>query len=279
MSYKHVLVHVDAGARAGERLRIAASLAQRSEGRLTGLFAESDTLGRSLVGRRSPQQFGKALRSAAAAFQSAASEHGLDAEWWPLPPGELDLGGVAAHYCRYADLVVLGQHEGERAHVPEDFAAQVLLQSGRPVLLVPSSGRFGEVGRRVLVSWNASREATRALHDALPLLRGADAVLVLAFQAPSRGPAPARTESGPNIVRHLAAHGISAEYEPAYVKGSTVEASGVDVLSTMLNASAEFRADLVVMGGRGRSGLPFPRAARSTRRSLASMTAPVLLSN
>jgi nucleotide-binding universal stress UspA family protein len=279
MGFRHLLVHVDAGDRAEERIRLAATLARRWDASLTGLFAESDTLGRSLVGRRSPQQFGKVMQRAAAAFEAVARAHRVDAEWWQLPPGELDLGGVAAHYCRYADLSILGQPETKGARVPDDFAAQVLLQSGRPVLLVPSSGHFEDVGRRVLVSWNGSREGTRALHDALPILAGAEKVLVLAAQTPpSRRADHAEERSHPNVVRHLAKHGIAVEYQPAYVHDGTVGASGVDVLNNVLNVSAEFGADLVVMGARGRTTVPFPLPSRSTRRKLRSMTAPVLLS-
>jgi nucleotide-binding universal stress UspA family protein len=279
MGFKHLLVHVDAGDRAEERIRLAAALARRWEASLTGLFAESDTLGHSLVGKRSPQQFGKATQRAATAFEAIARAHRVDAEWWQLPPGELDLGGVAAHYCRYADLSILGQPETEGARVPDDFAAQVLLQSGRPVLLVPSFGHFEDVGRRVLVSWNGSREGTRALHDALPILAGAEKVLVLAAQTPP-GPRPERPHerTHPDVVRHLARHGVAVEYQAAYVHDGTVGASGVDVLNNVLNVSAEFGADLVVMGARGRTTVPFPLPARSTRRSLRSMTAPVLLS-
>jgi nucleotide-binding universal stress UspA family protein len=279
MGYRHLLVHVDAGDRAEERIRLAATLARRWDAQLTGLFAESDTLGRSLVGKRSPQQFGKAAQRAAAAFEAIARTHRVETEWWQLPPGELDLGGVAAHYCRYADLSVLGQPDDDDGRVPDDFAAQVLLQSGRPVLLVPSTGHFEDVGRRVLVSWNGSREGTRALHDALPVLTGAEKVLVLAAQAPP-GPEPerAKEKAHPDVVRHLAKHGVAVEYQPAYVRDGTVGASGVDVLNNVHNACAVFGAHLVLLGAGGRTTVPFPLPSRSTRRKLRSMTAPVFLS-
>jgi nucleotide-binding universal stress UspA family protein len=278
MGYRHLLVHVDVGHRAEERIRLAAALARRWGAQLTGLFAESGTLGRSIVGRRSPQQFAKTAKGAAEEFEAIASAQKVEVDWWQLPAGELDLGGVAAHYCRYADLSILGQPEGDGARVPDDFAAQVLLQSGRPVLLVPSSGHFEDVGRRVLVSWNGSREATRALNDALPILEGAEKVLVLAAQSPPMPSSRPEGKAYPDIVRHLASHGIAVEYQSAYVQHGTISASGVDVLNNVLNVSSEFGADLVVMGARGRTTVPFPLPARSTRKKLGSMTAPVLLS-
>jgi hypothetical protein len=66
--------------------------------------------------------------------------------------------------------------------VPADLVEQVLLHGGRPVLVVPSAGQYRDVSRRVLVAWNSSREAARALNDAIPLMRNAETVVVVAFQ-------------------------------------------------------------------------------------------------
>ena len=130
----------------------------------------------------------EANRSARALFEAKTSAASVPAEWWELPPGEYgEVVPQAAACCRYADLAILGQHEGEGAAVPEDFAQEMALGSGRPVLVVPAFGRHAGVGRRVLVAWNGSREAARALNDAIPLMRGAEAVVVLAFVQPEAG--------------------------------------------------------------------------------------------
>lgn len=277
MSYKHLLVHVDSGKRAPERIRLAAKLARAWGAHLTGLFAESGSFGRSVVASRSPQQFAKAEKAAAAEFDAVVKEARLEREWWQIGPTAGDVGEIAAQYCRYVDLAILGQPDPHDPRVPEGFASEVVLQSGRPVLLVPWAGSFDHVGRRVLVAWNRSREGTRALHDAMPFLRAAEKVLVVAFQAPHTGPAAEGAK--PNIVRHLAANGIAAEYHPAFVENGSVGKSGVDVFNTVLNLGSDFGADLVVMGARGRTGFPFSQLASTTERSLRSMIAPVLLSH
>ncbi len=153
----------------------------------------------------------------------------------------------------------------------------MLLDSGRPVLLVPTTGQFAEIGRRVVVEWFGSRESARALGDALPLMRQAQAVHVLDLRA-RHG---VRDDDAPaqEVIRHLAAHGISAQAEPTYLAVREAKASGMEVLDVLLNRCADFGADLVVMGARGRHGVPFPRVARTAQRSLDEITAPVLLSH
>lgn len=84
--------------------------------------------------------------------------------------------------ARYADLAILGQEDPDdpQAHGWTAIAEQVLFSSGRPILMVPYVGQFAQVGRRVLIGWNAQREAARAIHDAVPLIRNAAVVTVVA---------------------------------------------------------------------------------------------------
>ncbi len=277
MTFKHLIVHVDGGARAQARLELAVKLARRFGARLTGLFVEGEAPGLKLRAPRHGSQ-ADALAAAATRFAAAVGEAKLESDFWKVPSGELDPGGVAAHFCRYADLAILGQPDPEEARVPEDLATKVLLESGRPVLLVPAEGRFEDVGRRAVVEWFGSRESARALGDAIPLLRGAQAVHVLDVRSREEGlgddDEPAR-----EVLRHLAAHGIRAQAEPTYLAVREAKARGLDVLDVLLNRSSDLGADLVVMGARGRHGVPFPSVARTARRSLEEITAPVLLSH
>lgn len=274
MTYKHLVVHLDGGERTAERLALAARLAGRLGARLTGLFAEGGEVG---VGRGRapvPREWRASLKRAKAAFEAKVKEVHLESSWWQVNDGELEIGGFAARYCRYADLAIVGQHDPEAPRVPRDFAEQVIVESGRPVLVVPWIGRYPDVGRRVLVAWDGSREAARALHDALPLLADAERVQVAEFQGPrgSRSEDPA----GPSLIGYLAAHGIPAEQERFHVEAKSKKATGVP--NAILNLGSDLGADLVVMGARGRHGVPFPRATGRTRASLASMIAPVLFS-
>jgi nucleotide-binding universal stress UspA family protein len=275
MTFKHLIVHLDGSARTAERLDLAVKLAQRFGARLTGLFAQGEAPGLKL---RAPRRASQAedLSWAAALFETKFGGTKLESDFWKVPSGEPDPGGVAAHFCRYADLAILGQADPEEPRVPEDLVSKVLIESGRPVLLVPAAGRFEDVGRRVVVEWSGSRESARALGDAIPLMRQAEAVHVLDVRARDEAVGE-DDEPALEVVRHLEAHGIRAHAEPTYLAVREAKGRGLDALDVLLNRSSDLGADLVVMGARGRHGVPFPTVGRTARRSLEEITAPVLL--
>jgi len=272
MTFKHLVVHVDSSARATERIELAVRLALAGGARLAGLFAEAQAFGAGLVGRRAPERMAAASREACAAFEARTGAAGLKSEWWPLEPGEdAVLLGQLQVCCRYADLAVFGQHQADQSRLPEGAVEQVIFNGGRPVLVVPYAGRFPSIGRNVLVGWNGSREAARALNDALPLLATAESVLLLAFQR------AAHPESGGlpplDVVAHLSAHGVRATYLPIII-----DPESLDAADAMLNHAFDGGCDLIVTSAHAHGGLPGPRAAASTRKLLATMTAPVLFS-
>lgn len=274
MSYKDLVVHLDSGERCAERLRIAVGLAEDLGARLTGLFAESGSLGASIVGRRSPQNMAKAVEHARERFEAATRNTALATDWWTLPQGEYaDVISATVVCCRYVDLAIFGQHDPEQeTPVPEDLVEQVLVGSGRPILVVPHTGRYEATGRRVLVAWTGSRDAARALNDAMPLLVGAQKVIVLQVQEPGSA---ATTEGMPPLdpVAHLRAHGVAAEHERVFV----TEIGAADLI---LNRAADHVTDLTVLGGYSHHGLGSPlQRSTTTHDILRSMTTPVLLSH
>ncbi len=271
MALKHLVVHLDGAGATAVRLDVAIALARRFDARVSGLFAEGQALGPSIVARRAHEDLVRARDEARAVFEVKAKAASLATDWWPLDAGEYsDLVGLTAACCRYADLAVFGQHEAGNLRVPEDLVEQVILRSGRPVLVVPAFGRFTAVGTRVLVAWNASREAARAVHDALPLLEMAESVTVLSLQDTAAATAPSPVPFV-DVVAHLRAHGVEARYEK-------VVKDELGLVDTVLNRGSDLAADLIVMGAQAQLGLPLPRTGPSTRAMLASMTAPVLFS-
>jgi nucleotide-binding universal stress UspA family protein len=170
--------------------------------------------------------------------------------------------------CRYADLAIFGQH-AEGARLPSDTVEQVLEDSGRPVLVVPSVGTYPDVGRRVLVAWTGSRESARALNDAMPFLVGAREVSVLSVQLPS--PGEPRGVPPVDVVAHLAAHGVKASYERLVL-------DEMRVVDHVLNRAADDLADLTVMGAHFQRPFPYLPRTGSTHDILRTMTTPVLLS-
>jgi nucleotide-binding universal stress UspA family protein len=187
---------------------------------------------------------------------------------------EGDTVGLVALHARYADLTLLGQPNSDEAFKGASADAvlvNVMLSSGRPVLAVPYAGKFEQVGERVLVAWNASRESTRAVNDALPLLRDAKSVTVLAVN-PKRGIEGHGEVPAADICLHLARHGVKAEAAHTIAK----DISEGDAL---LSYAADLGTDLIVCGGYGHSRAREMVFGGVTRTLLQEMTVPMLLSH
>ena len=142
--------------------------------------------------------------------------------------------------ARYADLIVMG-----RSNAPSDgerrLFTSLLVGSGRPLLLVPEMAPEADRFEHVVVAWKSSREAARALHDALPLLRKARSVDVLVVDdASARGPETDAQEA--QLSQHLTRHGIVAR-QVRRERGDTP----VDL--AIIDHTAESRAHLIVAGG------------------------------
>jgi nucleotide-binding universal stress UspA family protein len=157
--------------------------------------------------------------------------------------------------------------DGAARFRPED----ILITAGRPVLVVPYAGIFETVGKRMLVAWDGTREANRALNDALPLLAEAEAVTVMFVGANERDleqhwPALDR------IVGHLRRHGVNAIAE------ETVR-SGLAISDILLSRAADLAADLIVAGGYHHSQLREALLGGVSRELLHHMTVPVLMSH
>jgi nucleotide-binding universal stress UspA family protein len=270
---KDILVQLDGGERSGLRLKVAIEIAQRRNGRVVGLFAQSETDSSSLVARRASEHLHEAAQHAAEAFQQRVAAAGIAGKWLQLTHGEeTHVVGETVFCSRYADLVVLGQWHAEDSRVPNELVEQVLLHSGRPALIIPYAGDVASIGQRVAVAWNGSREATRALHDALPLLKSAAEVTVLSIRGPAPSEAP-RGESAPmvGIVEHLAAIGVKATAE-------RLTTEDIGVMDLLLSRAFDLGCDLLVMGAHSGLGLMFMRGS-GTRFILRHMTMPVLMAN
>jgi nucleotide-binding universal stress UspA family protein len=165
MSLKNLMVHLDAGERAGVRLALAVSLARKHDARLIGVFgqlAQAQHVG--VVATWPSAEYVAARDASKAAFEKAAA--GLArAEWIDTNRGsETEVLRLVTNQARHADLVILGQRErGGNNLLPEDFVMDVVLDCGRPVLVIPYAGDFTAVGKRPMIAWNDAREAAHAL--------------------------------------------------------------------------------------------------------------------
>jgi nucleotide-binding universal stress UspA family protein len=201
-----------------------------------------------------------------AQFEDIARRHGIRSEWRSLPNFGSDVG-VHAHY---ADLAVVARPDpsGQTAD-PPGLVESLVLTSGRPIIILPPGGGVSPI-RRILVGWNARREAIRAVADALPLLVKAALVEVLVIDY-ERHPADHGQEPGADIARHLARHGVRVEVR-------RLSSGGEDVGHILLSEATAFGADLVVMGAYGHSHLSEWVFGSVTRAVLLEAGLPVLMS-
>jgi nucleotide-binding universal stress UspA family protein len=210
---------------------------------------------------------GNASARAEAEFRRALARHAIAGDWISR---EDDPTAGAVDVGRLFDLVVVAQPDpdaGSRA-VPAPRPAEIVLAAGRPVLVIPYAGNFPEIGRRVMVAWNGSREATRALHDAMFVLDRADQVTVVAVD-----PVPAdRAPSAADVAELLVRRGIGAQAE-------TPASGDVAVADVLVSRAADLAADLVVMGAYGHSRLREYVLGGVSRSVLGQMTLPVLLAH
>jgi nucleotide-binding universal stress UspA family protein len=273
-----ILVHVDQSPRAQMRLDIAAELARQHGAHLTALqvidvampvMALGDGGGGAVIAELMEQMRQSALVAGVklkAAFEAALARDGIMGEWRQV---EGTTREILALHGRYADLLVLGQDDPESDSA--GLLEAVVFDSGRPVLAIPFAGSFKTIGKRVLVGWNASREASRALHDALPLIAKAETATVF-LANPTRGLDGHGEEPGADIARHMVRHGLKVEV-------AKVIADDVPDSALLLNHASDMGADLLVMGAYGHSRLREFILGGMTRSLLREMTVPVLLSH
>ncbi|MGE0873210.1 MAG: universal stress protein [Burkholderiales bacterium] len=279
MNYKTIVVHMDRSARRAQRLDIALDMARTHDAHLVGLFALSTPripsyalaeAGSTVLEQLRLRQAEQAAE-AEAEFRKAAARHGVSTVEWRV--SRQDAVGAACLSARYADLLIAGQPEpadAMPAGIAAGFHEELLLSTGGPVLFVPYAGRFERVGQRVLVAWDAGREAARAVSDALPLLARAAHVEVVVFdpeKSLAHGDVP-----GADISLYLARHGVKAS-------AAQLSGAGMDVGNQILSRAADLGSDLIVMGGYGHSRMRELMLGGATRTVLETMTVPVLMSH
>ncbi|MEZ5827379.1 MAG: universal stress protein [Hyphomicrobiales bacterium] len=277
MSYKAILVHVPL-ANAGVQVELAARLAKEFGAHLTGICSLSETaMLRSAV--QNPfirleadkveglieQESAEAI-SAQKIFDTVAAKVSVPHSFIT---GEGEAADLITHACRVQDLAVV-----EQARDPSDLlwgpAVQVAL-SGYPVLIVPKAWTSPAFGKRAVVAWNGSAQASAAVREAIPLLQRAEQVTVLIGQ--SRATFPATMRMAPlDLLAYLRHHGIAAEIGESKTPDD-------DAGAAILKAAASAKADLIVMGAFGHSRFREWVLGGATRHVLDHMPVPVLMAH
>ncbi|MEQ9639733.1 MAG: universal stress protein [Alphaproteobacteria bacterium] len=280
MSYKTILVHVDEHESTANRLETAAKLAQGFDAHLAALYVACQPTWPSSVYGPMPNEALAAqnklieaqITKAHDLVEKTAKATGVSIEWRKEDVADFVATYSVVKHVRHADLLVIGQSEPDKARSGgADLPEAVVLGAGRPVLMTPYIGVRQPIGENVLVAWNGSREATRAVHDAMPLLEKAKNVVVMSVNAAhgsgDYGPVP-----GADIAAHLARHGVKVDVQ-------RMESDDVDPGNLILSRISDLGSDLLVMGAYGRSRLREMILGGVSREVLRHMTVPVLLSH
>jgi nucleotide-binding universal stress UspA family protein len=279
MSYKTILVHVDRSRHAEQRMRIAADLALRHDAHLIGAAATglsryiAATGGVNMQDPALTQHLDFLRRQADAAlagFETVMRAAGVPS--WERQLVEDEPGGGISLLARYADLVLLSQTDLDEAlpGIGSDFPEYVLLNSGRPVLLLPYAGKFDSIAMHALLAWDGSLEASRAITGALPLLHQAQDVKLVVFNAQQQVNMHSE-QPGADIALYLARHGVTVEA----LHETTQQDSG----NALLSLAADTGADLLVMGCYVHSRFREMLLGGASRTVLESMTLPVLMAH
>lgn len=280
MSYKTILVHVDQSSEAASRIELACTLARSQEAHLVGAALTGMTMedyrdsNAGFAGQMSQQTIDEIKSGAEQAlqqFETRARAAGISYER-RYSDDDAETGLLLQ--ARYADLVVLSQTGPDNIgfSIQRQLPEYLALHGGRPVLLVPYAGNFPQLDRHALVAWDGSRAATRAVTDALPLLRRSARVTLAVFN-PDHQYGAHGEQPGADIALYLARHGVHIDVRRQET------ATGIGVGEALLSMAADINADLLVMGAYGHLRWREILLGGVTRKLLQSMTLPVLLSH
>ncbi|ABE63851.1 UspA [Nitrobacter hamburgensis X14] len=263
---KDIIFHLERDTSRDTVRDFAASIAETFAAHLTGvifnfetnipaealgdLFAESEAEARDAIGR----------------FELAMKRGDLSAE----PRLISGTPRTFSEMARCFDLSIIMQSDDYKGVNNSILIEATLFDSGRPLIVVPCIHQGGLKLDRVVCCWDGSRTAARAINDALPLLKKANAVEL--FIVENEKTADEQVLRGTEIGRHLARHDIKAEVE-------TIPAADIDVANAILSHIADGSTSLVVMGGYGHSRLREFVFGGATRGMLAAMTVPVFMSH
>ncbi len=279
MAFKNLLVHLDPSKSSAKRAEAAIALAAGHGAHLTALVAAPAPSVPSYVEAQIPASVfeharAAALESLTAAGQAFAKRAGAAGVAYEVRTelAREPLAELISRHARYADLAILGQSDPDDPMSGDpELSEDVILGCGRPVLMVPYIGALRTPGRKIVVAWDAGREAARAVNDAIPLLAAAEQVTVLIVN-PKRGPGAHGDEPGADIATHLARHGVNVDVK-VYTQRD------LSIADVILARISDDGADLVVMGAYGHARLREMVLGGVTREMFRHMTVPLFMSH
>ena len=270
------IVNLSVGAKANSASDYAISLAAAFNAHLTGIiFLYGPTMPVSRAGYVPPElevierHNEAAVKAVRESFTAASTRAGVKAESLIVSASLVSAGDQFGQIARRFDLAVVGQAEPETKMVEENIIEAALFDSGGPVIIVPYIQRAPLRLDHIMVCWDGSRAAARAIRDAIPFLRRAGRIEVVNVTN-ERGKQD-QIECA-DLGAHLAHHGLNAVIK-------RMPLGDVDVAAVLLSHAADEDVDFIVMGGYGHSRLREFVLGGVTRSMLRTMTVPVLMSH
>jgi nucleotide-binding universal stress UspA family protein len=277
MIIKDIVVNLSVAESGGFAGDYAVSIASTLDAHLTGIaFVYDPVVPVAATGYLPPEVIETqqrdsqdAAKAAIDRFTAAASRAGIATEPTMLPASFAAAGDQFGLLARRFDLAIVGQAEPDKGAVEELIAESALFESGRPLIVVPYIQKAPLKLDRVMVCWDGSRPAARAIADAMPLLEraGQVEVVIIANECGKQDEIP-----GADMGQHLARHGLKVDVK-------RIVGGDIDVADALLSHAADASVDFIVMGGYGHSRLREFVLGGVTHAILRSMTAPVLMSH
>jgi nucleotide-binding universal stress UspA family protein len=280
MAYRTILMHVNDPRRIAGLLAVGVDLAEKFQAHLTGLSVVPPLAvvstgipeGMPVIVDEHCKLYRERNPEMRSAFASAVQGRAFLSQWQDEEAGGESVAERVLGHARAADLIVASQTDPDWPGTGWlDVADSLVTESGRPVLIVPNRATQARVGERVLVAWNARREAARATFDALPILQRASEVRVVCVN-PQSSEEVAEDIPAADICTALARHGVQCQATEQIAPRASVG-------ETLLSSSRDMQADLLVMGCYGHTRLREFIFGGASRHVLAHMAVPVLMAH
>jgi nucleotide-binding universal stress UspA family protein len=280
MSYKTILVCLTTTTNAKRLMHAACLLARKFDAHLIGLHTLQSIevypgiavdLPRQAVETFDNEQSRQA-EAIKAEFDKAVSGEDFTSEWRQVKAQSANAADRMVEHALCSDLIVMGQADPDNDRADQrDAQEQVIRQSGRPVLVIPSVGEFKTIGEHALIGWSATRESSRSLHDAVPLLTGGGKATILWVSHGEKDAAYLEST----------AHAVAGLLDRQGVEATVAhwQNTKIAIADALLNEAFERGADMIVTGAFGHSRFYDFVIGATTTGLLEHMTVPVLFSN
>lgn len=275
---KGIILNIEQNALRDRASDFAVSIAERFDAHIAGIAFAYSSIAPSLMMPEIPSSVvtsiiaenEKRAREAIGRFEAAAKRSLLSAEPYLVTRSESGPAEMFSSMARRFDLSVVMQSDHDSWMNNDLLIEMALFESGRPLVVVPYTQRERLKLEKIVCCWDGSRTAARAINDALPFLKRAQAVELLTVSTEKNH--NGREVPGIDIGAHLARHDIKVEVE-------SIPAADIDVTNAILSHVSDCSADMIVIGGYGHSRLREFVLGGVTRQMLSTMTVPVLMSH